>query len=218
MKICQASLTITCIFINTILAVSCSNIVEKKQKKIIVTESVDLNDSAAIIPMHFSKKLAFGKYSFTVISTGDGSIQTLTIQPNGLSIINDPLTDSIDGSVTNAEIGDINADGFPEVLVYTNSAGSGSYGNVIGYSSNNGKSMSSIYMPPITDNNKAAIGYMGHDEFTIGEGRLLRRFPVYHSSEPNSNPSDTIRQIQYKLINGEASRKFVVDKIIQFKK
>ncbi len=201
---------------------SCNIVSEKKVKTITVAdttfESVEMNDSAAITPMHFSKKLALGKYGFTIISTGDGSIQELIIQPIGLSIINDPLIDSIDGSVTNAEIGDINSDGFPEVLVYTNSAGSGSYGDVIGYSCNNGKSMSRIYMPPISDNKKAAIGYMGHDEFTIGEGKLLRRYPVYHSIEPNSNPSDTIKQIQYKLKDGEASRKFVIDKIIQFKK
>ncbi|MEI6263775.1 MAG: PliI family lysozyme inhibitor of I-type lysozyme [Sphingobacteriia bacterium] len=201
---------------------ACNIVSEKNVKTITVSdttfESVQMNDSATIIPIHFSKKLAFGKYSFTVTSIGDGSIQELNILPIGLSIINDRLIDSIDGSVSNAEIGDINGDGFPEVLVYTNSAGSGSYGNVIGYSCNNGKSMSRIYMPSITDNNKAAIGYMGHDEFTIGEGRLLRRYPIYHSSEPNSNPSDSIRQIQYKLINGEASRKFVIDKIIQFKK
>ncbi len=210
------------LFAFLIACFSCNISSEKKAKTITVSdttlESVQMNDSTTTIPMHFSKKLAFGKYSFTVTSTGDGSIQELTILSNGMSIINDPLIDSIDGSITNAEIGDINGDGFPEVLVYTNSAGSGSYGDVIGYSCNNGKSMSRIYMPAITDNKKAAIGYMGHDEFTIGEGRLLRRYPVYHSSEPNSNPSDTIKQVQYKLINGEASRKFVIDKIIQFKK
>ena len=61
----------------------------------------------------------------------------------------------------------LNIDGFPEILIYTVSAGSGSYGNVIGYSVNNGKSISQIYFPELAENKEASSGYMGHDEFAI---------------------------------------------------
>jgi len=122
----------------------------------------------------------------------------------------------IDGSVTNAEIEDLNSDGFPEVLIYTTSAGSGSYGNVIGYSVNNGKSISQIYFPGIADNPKANKGYMGHDEFAIVETTLVQRFQLYNPGDPNSSPTGNIRQIQYKLRDGEASRKFVIDKIVEY--
>ena len=54
---------------------------------------------------------------------------------------------------------------------------------------------------------------MGHDEFTIIESSLARRFPIYRDGDTNSNPTGGMRQIQYKLVDGEASRKFVVDKI-----
>lgn len=164
----------------------------------------------------FNQVLMDGKIGFNIRTTGKGSIQHLQLQPFGLSIDNRLIEMDIDGSVVNAEIGDLNRDGFPELLIYTVSAGSGSYGNVMGYSVNNGKSISSISFPAIADNPKANQGYMGHDEFAIVEASLVQRFQTYQTTDNNSKPTGMYRQIQYKLKNGEASRVFVVDKIIEF--
>ena len=54
---------------------------------------------------------------------------------------------------------------------------------------------------------------MGHDEFAIIETSLARRFPIYKNGDTNNNPTGGMRQIQYKLKDGEASRLFVIDKI-----
>ncbi|MDX2432339.1 MAG: hypothetical protein QNK35_15485, partial [Bacteroides sp.] len=112
-----------------------------------------------------------------------------------------------------AEIEDLNSDGFPELLIYTQSAGSGSYGDVIAYSVNNGKSVSQVYFPPISDNPEASKGYMGHDEFTIIETSLAHRFPIYKEGDTNADPTGGMRQIRYKLVDGEASRRFEIVKI-----
>jgi hypothetical protein len=160
----------------------------------------------------FSQKLTLNTISFEINLTG----KQLTIQPSGLSVDNTKVIKQIEGTITNAEIGDLNRDGFPEVLVYITSDGSGSYGTVIGYSVNNGKSMSEIFMPNIADNPKANKGYMGHDEFAIVESTLCQRFKTYNPEDTNSNPTGKMRQIQYKLKDGENSRVFVVDKIIEF--
>lgn len=101
----------------------------------------------------------------------------------------------IDGQVVNAEIEGLNSDGYPEVLVYTVSAGSGSYGNVIGFSVNNGKSISQIYFPDIMDNAEASKGYMGHDEFTIIETTLVQIFGTYNEADANAIPTGNYRQI-----------------------
>ena len=154
--------------------------------------------------------------TFDIRTTGEGSISELTIQPSGLEIDNQKIEVEIDGQVVNAEIEDLNSDGFPEILVYTTSAGSGSYGNAIGYSVNNGKSISQIYFPEISENKEASSGYMGHDEFAIIETTLARRFPVYKDGDTNSNPTGGTRQIEYKLKDGEASRRFVIDKISEY--
>ena len=129
---------------------------------------------------------------------------------------NSKVSKEIDGAVVNAEIEDLNSDGYPELLIYTVSAGSGSYGDVIGYSVNAGKSMSEIYFPTLADNAEANKGYMGHDEFAIVETTLSRRFKTYTEGDNNSAPTGKTRQIQYKLKDGEASRKFVIDQMVEF--
>jgi len=45
---------------------------------------------------------------------------------------------------------------------------------------------------------------MGHDEFSVVEKRLGRRFPIYLPGDNNSKPSGGIRQLEYELIPGEA--------------
>ncbi len=164
----------------------------------------------------FQKTLTLQNISFDIKTSGEGSISQLSIQPKGLEIDNQNIVLEIDGQVVNAEIEDLNSDGFPEILIYTMSAGSGSYGNVIGYSVNNGKSISQIYFPEISENKEASIGYMGHDEFALIETSLARRFPVYKDGDTNNNPTGGTRQIQYKLKDGEASRLFVIDKISEY--
>ena len=46
---------------------------------------------------------------------------------------------------------------------------------------------------------------MGHDEFTVIENSLARRFPVYNKDDANCCPKGGTRQLQYKLVAGEAS-------------
>ncbi len=140
----------------------------------------------------------------------------LTLTPGGLEIDNRPVTHEVEATVYHSEIGDLNQDGYPEILIYLASAGSGSYGTVIGYSVNNGKSISQIYMPPMADAPELSEGYMGHDEFAIVENNLIRRFPVYLPEDSNANPTGGTRQVQYKLVDGEASRRFQVDKVITY--
>lgn len=173
-------------------------------------------DKSQLLDFGFSKELSLQNITFLVKSTNEGSLNTLMIEPEGLKITNRKVFHEIEGSVTNAEIEDLNSDGWPEVLIYITSAGSGSYGSVIGYSVNNGKSMSQIYFPDIAENDKINKGYMGHDEFSIVETSLVQRFPLYEVGDINAKPTGKIRQIQYKLIEGEASRKFKVEKKYEF--
>ena len=173
-------------------------------------------DKDQLDPVVFHKLLTLQNIGFNISSTGEGSIQNLKIQPFGLEIDNSEINNEITGIISNAEIEDLNSDGYPELLIYTVSAGSGSYGNVIGYSVNNGKSISQISFPDIMDNPEASDGYMGHDEFYIIETTLVRRFRTYEDGDINAQPTGKMRQIQYKLKVGENSRQFVIDKIVEY--
>jgi len=171
-------------------------------------EKYQLNDSKKKVSSEsnmFDKTFSLHGITFQVTSSNTGSINQLTITPSGLEIDNRAIKHEIDGSVTGAEIADINADGSPEIYVYVSSAGSGTYGSVIAYSANNNKSLSPIYLPPLEHDKKNSIGYMGHDEFTIIENSLARRFPVYNEGDPNCCPKGGTRQLKYKLVAGEAS-------------
>ena len=151
--------------------------------------------------------------SFKINTKGD----SLIIQPSGLSVSNETLYHNITGyTVVNAEIGDLNIDSYPELFVYLTSDGSGSYGKLIGYSVNNGKSVSQVYLPEISENDEVSKGYMGHDEMAIVENTFCQRFPIYKEGDSNANPTGGIRQIQYKLVDGESSRILKIDKVINF--
>lgn len=151
--------------------------------------------------------------SFKINTKGD----SLIIQPSGLSVSNETLYHNITGyTVVNAEIGDLNIDSYPELFVYLTSDGSGSYGKLIGYSVNNGKSVSQVYLPDISENDEVSKGYMGHDEMAIVENTFCQRFPIYKEGDSNANPTGGIRQIQYKLVDGESSRILKIDKVINF--
>jgi hypothetical protein len=153
---------------------------------------------------------------FRVTCANEGSVNTLHIVPAGLEIDNSPIERTIDGTVTGAEVADLNVDGSPEIYVYATSAGSGSYGSVVAYSANRRKSLSEIYLPPITQNKAASKGYMGHDEFAVVENVFVQRFPIYRDGDTNAKPTGGTRQMQYKLVPGEAGWVLKVDRVVEY--
>lgn len=203
-------------FVLCALLMSCSFSKNEKNGVTDVTgkDSVD-SAKQEVSVVEFNKELTYSrsKISFKVSTMGD----SLMDQPSGLSISNETLRHDITGyTVVNAEIGDLNIDGYPEVLVYLTSDGSGSYGKLIGYSVNNGKSVSQVYLPDISENNEVNKGYMGHDEMAIVENTFCQRFPIYEEGDSNANPTGKTRQIQYKMVDGETGRILQIDKVVEF--
>ncbi len=143
--------------------------------------------------------------TFHVTCPNSGSLNDITIAVSGLESGNSTITASnASGIVTGAQAADLNSDGSPEIYVYLTSAGSGSYGSVIAYGVNRRKSLSGIYMPPISRNRECSAGYMGHDRFCVVGNRLARLFPVYRKGDPNARPAGGIRLVEYSLVAGEA--------------
>ncbi len=101
-----------------------------------------------------------------------------------------------------AEAADLNGNGLPEIYVFVQGAGSGSYGELVAYAVMQGSDLSPIYLPDLTG--VPAKGYQGHDRFSIVEGCLVRRFPIYKPGDSKAKASGGERQICYKLSAGEA--------------
>lgn len=161
----------------------------------------------------FSKVLRLQGIGFYVSSVRKGPQTEVTVFPFGPELINREESYTIDGQIVDAEVEDLNSDGSSELLIYTQSFGSGSYGNVLAFSVNNQKSMSMVYFPPVAENPALNKGYMGHDQFRVLENALVQRFPIYNEGDSNASPTGGIRQITYKLVEGEAMRKFEVKNI-----
>jgi hypothetical protein len=164
----------------------------------------------------FSTELGLQGFAFEVSATNEGSINQLTIIPQGLIGQSDPISVEIDGTVSGAEIDDLDGNGFPEIYIYVTSAGSGSYGSLVGYAVNDGQSLSEIYLPQVADDPEQSIGYMGHDAFAVVEGTFVQSFPIYLQTDSNAQPSGKTRQLQYKLAPGEAGWRLDLDKVIEY--
>lgn len=115
-----------------------------------------------VVAEPFQKTLDLQGIRFEVSSPNDSSLSKLTIKPSGLKGENSVITQEVDGTVTGAEVADLDANGFPEIYVYITSAGSGSYSSLVAYASNKNKSLTEIHLPPVADNPAASKGYMGH--------------------------------------------------------
>jgi hypothetical protein len=164
----------------------------------------------------FDKTFTLQGVTFRVKSANNASVNTLEIAPSGLEGDNRPISRQIDGTVTGAEVADLNVDGSPEIYVYVTAAGSGSYGSLVAYAANRRKSLSEIHLPPVAENKSASKGYMGHDEFAVIETTFVQRFPIYRAGDSNTKPTGGIRQLQYKLVPGEAGWILKLNRTVEY--
>jgi len=164
----------------------------------------------------FDRMLELQGIRFRVRSANQGSINTLYIIPGGLEIDIPPIVRTINGTVTGAEAADLDGDGSPEIYVYVTSAGSGSHASLVAYAANRRKSLSEIHLPPLARDKAASKGYMGHDEFAVVESVLVHRFPVYRDADTNAKPTGGMRQLQYRLVPGEAGWILKVDRVDEY--
>jgi hypothetical protein len=154
----------------------------------------------------FAQTLRLQGVTFTVKAHGEGSRQELVVKAKDGAVTLPTIKQQVDGTVTSAEVEDLNSDGKPEVVLTVVSAGSGSYGSVLAWSVSKGDTLLPIHMPALTA--VQAKGYMGHDRFAVVETTLARQFPIYRPADSNAKPTGGIRQIDYKMVAGEASWQF----------
>lgn len=161
-------------------------------------------DKKQIDKRNYVNTLSYNQYMFFI----EESDNTMSIFSPNLKYSNKPILKKIEGEIIYSEIADINSDGNPEIYIYTNSLrNKKNYDKVIVFSVNNGVSLSEIYLESLSENKKAFENFEGNDEFRVVENSLVRRFPIKENKT---------KQIQYKLIPGEASWQLKVDKILEY--
>lgn len=169
-------------------------------QEVVETETLDFKSS------HTTKS---GK-TFDIRTESNGSsIMSISLSSSGFSESDDTwLIEEVD-PLTASFTADLDNNGFEELYLITTSAGSGSYGSIYAFGSNNDKSITQIYVPEISESDMSTgshfAGYMGHDSIFLDQGRLYRKFPVYLEGDENCCPSGGNRQLEYSLEPGENS-------------
>lgn len=158
----------------------------------------------------FDRTLNLQGIRFRVMTAVDDSDKIrLRVTPEGLETDNSTAEMVIEGPVTGAEAADLNADGSPEIYVFSRSPGEEGRASVHAWFTNNKHSMSQIHLPDLSDEQQK--GYRGKDKFAVVENSLVRRFPI-----ASSGSAERTRQIQYKLAAGEAGWLLKVDRVVEY--
>jgi hypothetical protein len=187
----------------------------KAEAKTSVVDSQPAKDTANATALpavtSYSEHLELGSMKFTVTSPQSATGNSITVTPAGLGASNDPITLVVEGLVTKSELGDLDADASPEILVVTRS-GPDKKAKAYLFSVNGKNSLGTVPSRDISGDARKMEGNNGQDDYALVESSLVQRFPLFKDGQPTGKT----RQFQYKLKKGEASKKLVLDKTVEY--
>ena len=160
-------------------------------------------------------KTASGKSIDLIINKKNNSLSDFTIVAIDFQHSTDSLGISDSDPLQDVAIKDLDANGYDELYLITNSVGSGSYSSVFGFASNQDLSLTTIFVPDISENDVQTggpfHGYMGHDSIYFTNNRMYRKYPVYKDGDPNCCPTGGDKTVSYQLKAGEATWKLEIE-------
>jgi len=153
----------------------------------------------------FDTSMKIGRVGYRVFSNNKSEeLNTVTISPLGFEKEAREVTVQVKGRVNRSEVDDLNGDGFPDLVIYVINPGGKAKSTVFAIASESNQGFKPIYFPDVYDDQKLRVGYQGYDQYSLMEGMLMRRFPLYNATDTaNIVPTGMIRQVQYRVMNGE---------------
>jgi hypothetical protein len=146
----------------------------------------------------FVRSLTFAGYTFKLVSgraLGIGG-QFVEVEAARGSLLLTRFKVPTVGDVVGAEVADLDHNRFPELYIFTQTTGSGSFGFVQGWQ----------FLPQrratvtVAGWQQPAPSYMGHDSLWTENGVLCRRFPQYNPGDANAYPTGGMQLTQYQLV------------------
>lgn len=144
----------------------------------------------------YHRTLQFNVYTFTVESPDTGAVRTAAISAYRGQLLLTKFQIRIDGVIRDIAVADLDANRLPELYIFGQSSGSGSFGRVYGWQ----------FLPErkadITAINwqlPSETGYMGHDSLWVDRQVLCRTFPRYQPGDANAQPTGGEQMMRYHL-------------------
>ena len=125
----------------------------------------------------------------------------LNIRPIGFKSESREASIELRARVMSAEIDDLNNDGFPDIVIFIEDAAGKK--SIFPICSQDNERIAPILFPDIYNDMELSKGYRGKDEYKLVEGVLFRKFPVYPEDTTMKEPTNKIRQIMYRVVQGE---------------
>jgi hypothetical protein len=203
-------LTIFIVFVTLSLLWICSEASKKVPVLDIQVSLAEAKDTSSDAPKKYKTKT--GKtVIISVTHPVSQSLSTIEISTKDFEHNYPEIYEDRD-SISDVFVANPDGKGFDVNYIITTSAGSGSYGTVLGFASNKDKSLSMINFPEIQEGDENFEGYMGHDTFKIENQKLVRIFLIYNKADTNQNPTGEKRKLVYGLYPGEAMWQLKVEK------
>jgi hypothetical protein len=128
------------------------------------------------------------------------SANDVFVSPKGFGKDIRDLSFSIKGRLRKILVDDLNADGYPDLILCIYSGAGELMGNIAGIVTKGNNAFEPVYFPDIYSNPKISQGYKGADEFSVMVGTLLQSFPVHN---PTDTSAGVTRVVQYEITKGE---------------
>jgi hypothetical protein len=135
----------------------------------------------------------------------------LTVAPVGFQGGAEKVSYMLQGRVAQAEIDDLNGDGFPDLVLFIYTDSNAVFGTVFTFLSEANKSIAPCVLPDIRMDGKVNSGYRGHDQFGVMASYLQQKFPIYKPGDTDK-PTGGTRVILYQLVRDKEG-KFKFDKV-----
>ena len=110
----------------------------------------------------------------------------------------------IRGKISGTMIDDLNNDNYPDLLLFIYSGPQFEFGSVYAIVSNENKSLIPFTLRDVMMDGRLSPGYKGHDTFSMMEGNLMQKFPLYKPGDEKDKPTGGSRVVQYQVVGGES--------------
>jgi hypothetical protein len=155
--------------------------------------------------------LKIGKVGYRVVCPNKNFEQNeLHVKPIGFDKDAREMGFYIKGFLRNELIDDLNNDGFPDLVLYVYTGPHYEFGGVYVFASQENKAMVPFVLPDPMLDGKLKDGYKGHDDFTLIEGKLMREYPIYLSSDSTDKPTGGKRFVRYNVVSNARGFEFKV--------